>query len=161
VSLLEHDGYGRRLAGFVAALTLVGGFVTRPLGGRAFQVWGARAAPLLAGSMLFGAGGTVLLLLDLPLAVRIVGAALLGLAAGVPFAVSFSGAQWIRPDGPGAAIGFINSCATLAIAVGVPLVGLTFSGTGNGRAGFAAIAALWALSAAAVLPSRLPRIRAG
>jgi MFS family permease len=161
VSLLEHDGYGRRLAGAVAALTLLAGFVTRPLGGRAFQVWGARAAPLLAVSMLAGAGGTVLLLLDLPLAVRIVGAALLGLAAGVPFAVSFSGAQSIRPDGPGAAIGFINSCATLVIAVGTPLVGLTFSGTAAGRAGFAAIAVLWALSAAAVLPSRLPRIRAG
>jgi MFS family permease len=161
VSLLEHDGYGRRLAGAVAALTLLAGFVTRPLGGRAFQAWGARAAPLLALSMLFGAGGTVMLLLDLPLTVRIFGAALLGLAAGVPFAVSFSGAQAIRPDGPGAAIGFVNSCATLVIAVGTPLVGLTFSGSAAGRAGFAAIAALWALSAAAVLPSRLPRIRAG
>src|SRR5204863_6015240 len=33
VSLLQHDGYGRRLAGAVAALTLLAGFVTRPLGG--------------------------------------------------------------------------------------------------------------------------------
>src|SRR4029079_17904412 len=37
VSLLEHDGYGRQLAGLVAALTLLGGFVTRPLGGHVFQ----------------------------------------------------------------------------------------------------------------------------
>src|SRR4051794_5905519 len=57
VSLLEHDGYGRRLAGVVAALTLLMGFVSRPLGGRAFQLWGDRAAPLLAASMLAGAGG--------------------------------------------------------------------------------------------------------
>jgi MFS family permease len=157
VSLLEHDGYGSRLAGAVAALTLLAGFVTRPLGGRAFQVWGERAAPLLAVSMVVGAGGTVLLLLDLPLAVRVVGAAVLGLAAGIPFAYAFSRAQALRPDGPGAAIGFINSCATLLIAIGTPLVGVTFSLAGHGRAGFAVIAGLWALSALAVLPSKLPR----
>jgi cyanate permease len=157
VSLLEHDGYGRRLGGAVAALTLLGGFVTRPLGGRAFQRAPVRAAPLLAASMVAGAAGTVLLLLDIPLTARIVGAAVLGLAAGIPFAAAFSGAQAIRSDVPGAAIGFINSCATLVIAVGAALVGFTFSLAGNGRTGFAAVAVLWALSSVAVLPSRLPR----
>src|SRR5207249_4542559 len=132
VSLLEHDGYGRRLGGAVAALTLLGGFVTRPLGGRAFQRARERAAPLLAASMIAGAAGTVLLLLDVPLALRILGAAILGLAAAIPFAAAFSGAQAIRPDAPGAAIGFINSCATLVIAVGTPLVGITFSFAGHG-----------------------------
>jgi MFS family permease len=161
VSLLEHDGYGRQLAGLVAALTLLGGFVTRPLGGHVFQVWGRRAAPLLAASMLFGALGTALLLLDLPLAVRVVGAAILGLAAGIPFAPVFSGAQALRPDAPGAAIGLINSCATLVIVVGAPLVGVTFSLAGHGRIGFAVIGALWALSAVAVRPSRLPRAGLG
>ena len=157
VSLLQHDGYGRRLGGAVAALTLLGGFVTRPFGGVALQRWGSRGAPLLAASMVAGAAGTVLLLLDVPLFARIVGAAALGLAAGVPFAAAFSGAQAIRPDGPGAAIGFVNSCATLVIAVGAPLVGVTFSLAGHGRLGFAAVAALWALSAVGVLPSKLPR----
>ena len=157
VSLLQHDGYGRRLGGAVAALTLLGGFATRPLGGVALQRWGSRVAPLLAASMVAGAAGTVLLLLDVPLFARIVGAAALGLAAGIPFAAAFSGAQAIRPDGPGAAIGFVNSCATLVIAVGTPLVGVTFSLAGHGRLGFAAVAALWALSAVGVLPSKLPR----
>jgi MFS family permease len=161
VSLLEQDGYGRRLGGGVAALTLLGGFVTRPLGGRAFQRARERAAPLLAASMVAGAAGTVLLLLDVTLALRILGAAILGLAAGIPFAAAFSGAQAIRPDAPGAAIGFINSCATLVIAVGTPLVGITFSFAGHGRAGFAAVAALWALSTVAVLPSKLPRPEPG
>ena len=156
VSLLEQDGYGRRLGGVVAALTLLGGFVTRPLGGRAFQRGCERAAPLLAASMVAGAAGTVLLLVDVPLALRIVGAAVLGLAAGIPFAAAFGGAQAIRPDAPGAAIGFINSCATLVIVVGAPLVGATFSLAGHGRIGFAAVAGLWALSALAVRPSKLP-----
>jgi NNP family nitrate/nitrite transporter-like MFS transporter len=146
VSLLQHDGYGRRLGGSVAALTLLGGFVTRPLGGRAVQQWRERAGPLLAASMLAGGVGTALLLLDVALAARVFGAALLGLAAGIPFAAAFGGAQVLRPDAPGAAIGFINSCATLVIAGGTPLVGLTFSLAGHGRAGFAAIAVLWALS---------------
>jgi len=157
VSLLEHDGYGRRLGGLVASLTLLGGFVTRPLGGLAFQRGWRRAALLLSVSMVAGAAGTVLLLLDLPLALRVLGAATLGLAAGVPFAAAFAGAQAIRPDAPGAAIGFINSCATLVIAVGAPLVGITFSFAGHGRLGFAAVAVLWAVAALAVLPSRIPR----
>jgi hypothetical protein len=108
--------------------------------------------------MVGGAAGTVLLLLDIPLWARIVGAALLGLAAGIPFAAAFAGAQAIRRDSPGAAIGFINSCATLLIALGTPLVGLTFSIPGHGRIGFAAIACLWAVSAFAVRPSKLPTL---
>jgi len=158
VSLLQHDGYGRRLAGAVAALALLGGLVTRPLGGRALQRWHEGAAWLLGASMVGGAAGTVLLLLDIPLSARIVGASLLGLAAGIPFAAAFTGAQVIRRDSPGAAIGFINSCATLLIALGTPLVGATFSMPGHGRVGFAAIAGLWALSALAVRPSKLPAL---
>lgn len=160
VSLLQHDGYGRRLAGAVAALALLGGLVTRPLGGRALQRWHEAAAWLIGASMIGGAAGTVLLLLDIPLWARIVGASLLGLAAGIPFAAAFAGAQVIRRDSPGAAIGFINSCATLLIAVGTALVGISFSLPGHGRVGFAAIAGVWALSALAVRPSKLPRLRA-
>jgi len=106
--------------------------------------------------MVAGAVGTVLLVLDIPLPARVAGASLLGLAAGIPFAAAFTGAQVIRRDSPGAAIGFINSCATLLIALGTPLVGITFSMPGHGRAGFAAIAGLWALAALAVCPSKLP-----
>ena len=98
VVLLQHDGLGRRLAGVVGALTLLGGLVTRPLGGRIFQRWGRRASPLLALSMVAGAAGTFLLLLDVSLSIRIVGAAVLGLAAGFPFAPAFSGAQALRPS---------------------------------------------------------------
>ena len=155
VSLLQHDGYSRRLAGAVAALVLLGGIVTRPLGGRILQRRPEQAAQLLGVSMLLGAAGTVLLLLDIPLAVRVAGAALLGLAAGIPFAAAFAGAQALRPDAPGAAVGFVNSCATFLILVGAPLVGFTFSLPGHGRAGFLAIAVLWALAWLAVRPSRL------
>jgi MFS family permease len=155
VSLLRHDDYGRRLAGAVAALALLGGLVTRPLEGRLSQRRPETAIRLVGISMLAGAAGTVLLLLDIPLAVRIVGAAVLGLAAGIPFAPAFAGAQVTRPDAPAAAIGFINSCATLLIVVGTPLVGLTFALPEHGRAGFVAIAVAWALAYLAVRPAKL------
>jgi hypothetical protein len=80
----------------------------------------------------------------------VAGAALLGLAAGIPFAPAFTGAQVIRRDAPGAAIGFVNTCATLLIVVGTPLVGFTFALPGHGRVGFAAIVGLWALACLAV-----------
>jgi MFS family permease len=159
VSLLQHDGYGRRLAGAVAALTLLGGLVTRPIGGRLVQRRPEQAAQLLGVSMLLGAAGTFLLLLDIPLAARIAGAALLGLAAGLPFASAFAGAQAIRGDAPAAAVGFVNSCATLLILVGAPLVGFTFALPEHGRIGFLVIAVLWASAWLAVRPSRLPALR--
>jgi MFS family permease len=159
VPLLQHDGYGRRLSGAVAALALLGGIVTRPLGGRILQHRPQRAAQLLGVSMLLGAVGTALLLLDIPLVARIAGAALLGLAAGLPFAAAFAGAQALRPDAPGAAVGFVNSCATFLILVGAPLVGFTFSLPGQGRLGFVVIAVAWALAFIAVRPSKLPALR--
>jgi cyanate permease len=159
VSLLQHDGYGRRLAGAVAALTLLGGLVMRPVGGRILQRRPESTAGLLGGSMLLGAIGTLLLLPDIALSARVAGAAILGLAAGLPFAVAFTGGQVIRSDSPAAAVAFINSCATLLIVVGAPLVGLTFALPGHGRAGFLAIAALWALASLALRPSRLPALR--
>jgi MFS transporter, NNP family, nitrate/nitrite transporter len=155
VSLLQHDGYSRRIAGAVAALTLLGGLVTRPLGGRILQHRPDTTAPLLAGSMLLGAAGTFLLLPDIALSVRILGAAILGLAAGLPFAAAFSGAQAIRSDAPAAAVAFVNSCATFLILVGAPLVGLTFSLPGHGRVGFIVVAVLWALACLAMRPSKL------
>jgi len=156
VSLLRDAGYGRTVAGSVAALTLLSGIVTRPLGGRLVQREPARVGLLLGGSMLAAAAGTLLLLVDLPLAARVAGAALLGLAAGVPFAAAFTGAQLFRPDAPGAAVGFVNSCATFVILVGTPLVGLTFALPGNGRLGFVAIAAAFALAYAPVRRAALP-----
>jgi MFS family permease len=159
VSLLQHDGYGRRLAGAVAALTLLAGLITRPLGGWLVERFPQNAARLVCASMLGAACGTILFLLDLPLAARIVGAALLGLAAGIPFAPAFAGAQLIRRDRPAAATGFVNSCATFVILVGTPLVGLTFALPDDGRAGFVAIAVAWVAASVAVRPSKLPVLR--
>ena len=155
VPLLTHDGYGRRAAGTVGALTLLGGLLTRPLGG-AVMAHRPRATPRVVGaSMIAGATGTILLALPLPLAVRIAGSAVAGLAAGIPFAAAFAGAGAVRADAPAAAVGLVNSSATLTIVAGAPLVGFAFALPGHGRIGFALVAALWAAATAAA--ARLPR----
>jgi len=51
---------------------------------------------------------------------------------------------------PGAAIGFVNMLAAVTILVGTPLLGVSFSLPGDGRLGFAVVAALWALTALCV-----------
>ena len=86
--------------------------------------------------------GALLLALGGPFALSTLGALVLGLAAGLPFAVIFAAAQRTRPDAPGAAIALVNACAVLTILVGTPLAGLAFELPSDGRLAFAVIAAL-------------------
>jgi hypothetical protein len=48
----------------------------------------------------------------------------------------------------------VNGAAALTVLVGTPLVGLTFTLPGDGRIGFAAVALLCVLGAAAVPAER-------
>ena len=102
-------------------------------------------------SFVAGAAGTALLTVAEPLPLALVASAIVGLAAGVPFAYAFGGAAATRPDAPAEAVGFVNMIAATAILVGNPLLGLGFSAPGDGRVGFAAVAVLWA-AAVAVVP---------
>ena len=69
-------------------------------------------------------------------------AVVMGLAAGVPFAILFAAAQRVRPDAPGAAVALVNACGVATILVGTPLAGLAFDLPGDGAVAFAAIACL-------------------
>jgi MFS transporter, NNP family, nitrate/nitrite transporter len=152
VTLLERaGGDSAGIAGIAGGLTLVLGIVTRPLGGHLY-----RHAGLLRASFLAGGVGTALLAIASPLGLAIAAAAVIGLAAGLPFAPAFAGAARLRPDAPGAAVGLVNMTAAVTILAGTPLVGLTFSLPGNGRIGFAVVAVLWALAAFSV-PRRARR----
>ncbi|MEX1357531.1 MAG: hypothetical protein WD981_02805, partial [Gaiellaceae bacterium] len=103
--------------------------------------------------LLAGAGAFAVLATPVPLAALGAAAAVAGLAAGLPFAAVFAGAQRTRPDAPGAAVGFVNTWAIAAIVAGTPLLGLAFSLPGAGRIGFACLAALW-LAALGAIPRR-------
>jgi len=153
VTLLDrHGGLGKGSAGAIGSLTLVLGVVTRPLGGWILREHPERARVAVGASLAGGATGTLLLAVAQPPAVAALGAALVGIAAGIPFAPSFTGAALLRPDSPAAAVGLVNGAAAAVILAGTPLVGLSFGLPGDGRAGFCVVAALW-LASLAVLPS--------
>lgn len=147
VTLLEHHGHPKHSAALAGSLTLLLGFFTRAAGGPLLKRGDAGA--WVAASLVLGGAGAIVLALPLPFALLVVASASVGLAAGVPFAMAFTGAAAARPDAPGAAVGFINAWASLVIVAGTPLVGLTFSLPGDGRIGFVAIGALAALAALA------------
>jgi NNP family nitrate/nitrite transporter-like MFS transporter len=154
VTLLHrHGGLSKSAAGLVGALTLVLGVATRPLGGWILHERPRWVRTAVAASLVAGALGTVALAVSRPVGLAVLGAALIGLAAGIPFAPSFTGAALTRPDAPAAAVGFVNGAAAFVTLVGTPLVGLTFSIPGDGRLGFAILAGCW-LVALALLPSR-------
>lgn len=147
VTLLEHHGETKSAAAFAGSLTLLLGFFTRVLGGAVLRY---RSAPRwVAGSLVLGGLGAVVLALPLPYGAVVVASAVVGLAAGVPFATAFTGAAAARPEAPGAAIGFVNGWASLVIVAGTPLVGLTFSLPGDGRIGFVVLGVCAALASLA------------
>jgi fucose permease len=147
VTLFEHHGIAKGAAAVAGSLTLLPGFFTRIAGGSLLRR--ADAPRWVAASLVIGGLAAIVLALPLPFALLVVASAVVGLAAGIPFAMAFSGAAQARPDGPGAAVGFVNALASLVIVAGTPLVGLTFSLPGDGRLGFVAIGVLAAIAALA------------
>ena len=153
VELLQrHSALSDGAAAAVGALTLLLVVVSRPLGGWILRTHPRAARRAVIASIAAGAAGTLALVAATPVWLAVIGALLVGLGAGIPFSPAFTGAASTRPDAPAAAVAVVNSAANLVVLVGTPLVGLTFSLAGEGRVGFAAIAALW-LAALAALPS--------
>lgn len=140
VPLLERREVAPGAAGLASGLILGAGIATRPVGGvlathaRSRALVGASLVGIATGSALLAAGG--------PYVVSALGAFLLGVSAGFPFAAIFAAAQRARPAAPGAAVAFVNSFGVLTILVGTPLAGLAFDLPGEGAAAFSCIAAL-------------------
>jgi MFS family permease len=153
VPLLERQGASSTAAGLAGGLILFVGIATRPAGG---MLAGRVSGRVLVAAALVGTSvGSLVLAIGGSLALSTIGAFVLGLMAGLPFAVIFAAAQRTRPDAPGAAIALVNACAVLTILVGTPLAGLAFELPGDGAIAFAAIAAF---AAAALIPLRVARI---
>jgi MFS family permease len=143
VTLLERGGgESEHVAGFAGGLVLFLGVFSRPLGGRFIDRPNVVRASLFAGGL-----AIAVLTVAMPFPLAVCAAAAAGFAAGIPFAPSFAGAQRLRPDAPGAAVGTVNMAAAATILVATPLLGLAFSLPGDGRIGFVVIAALWGAAA--------------
>jgi MFS family permease len=151
--LARRGGYPEETAGLIGALILVIGILGRPAGGLYAHRHPERTRTLLAGAMILGAAGSLILGLAPPLAFALLGAAMLGLAGALPFGPTVAGLGRAFPASSGAAFGAMNAYALLMIVIGTPLVGLTFALPGKGLVGFAAAAAYWAF-VIFVLPDR-------
>jgi MFS family permease len=142
---VRNFGVSVGVAGLMGALALTGGLATRPAAGWLVHHRPELVRTVLAASLVAGAAGTLVIAVAPSPAVALVGAAVLGFAAGVPFAPAMFGAGRVRADAPAAAVGLVNTLGNVAVVVGTPLLGLAFSLPGNGRIGFAAIGMIWLL----------------
>jgi hypothetical protein len=153
VTLFERTGgLSRGIAGAMGSLLLLFGIVGRPAGGLLVRAFPPLTRLMLGTSFVAGALGTAVIALSAGRASDTVAAALAGLAAGIPFGVTVSGAARAYPAASGAAVGAMNIYPVLTIVCGAPLVGLAFGLPGGGRIGFLVVAGLWA-SALALLPA--------
>jgi MFS transporter, NNP family, nitrate/nitrite transporter len=156
VELLQHhSAMSNGVAAAVGALTLVLVVLSRPLGGWILEAHPELTRQALAASIVGGTAGTLALIVADPAWLAVLGALLVGIGAGIPFSPAFTGAAAARPDAPAAAVGLVNTAANLVVLVGTPLVGLSFSLSGEGRLGFAALALLWLASLGVVSRPRI------
>ena len=151
--LVRAGGYSIGAAGAIGSFAVFGWIASRPLGGWIVHQRPALIRLSLALSIVGGSAGVAALALTRPVGVAAAGSLLVGIASGVPWAYSFTGAARLSMAAPGAALGLINMAGLVVTIAGIPLVGLTFSRPSRGRIGFAVMAGLWALSIFA-LPSR-------
>jgi predicted MFS family arabinose efflux permease len=156
VPLFERHGTDQGTAAAVGALVLLGGIVTRIGGGFLLTRRPEWARGALATALVGGGIAALLLALPLPLGVHALATLLVGLSAGLPFAIVFGAAQSLRPDAPAAAVAFVNSFAILLLFIGTPLAGAAFSLPGDGRLAFAAIGGACLLTLPAVWRAYLP-----
>jgi MFS family permease len=137
-------------AGLMGAMALTGGLITRPASGWLLHRRPDLVRATIAGGLVTGAAGILLIAAARSLPLAVVGATVLGLAAGIPFAPAMFGAGRVRPDAPGAAVGLVNMVGNAFVIAGTPLLGLAFSLPGSGRIGFAIVAGLWLVALAAL-----------
>lgn len=152
VTLLERaGGFETGAAGAAGALTMILGVLGRPLGGWLSRRHPGATGQMLAGSVIAGGLATALLAVELTPALDVLAAAVIGLAAGIPFGPVVTGATQAHPRAPGTAVGAMNLYPVVTIIAGAPLLGLAFDLPGDGRIGFAVLAGLWA-AAILVIP---------
>ncbi len=158
--LVEAGGYSTAKAGAVGSITLLGIVASRPIAGWIVHRHPAAVRAGIVVSAGLGVGGCVLLTAAGPVWLSVIGCAFVGVATGIPWTYVFTRAPNVIPAASGSALAVVSGLPLLVAIAGVPLVGLTFALPGDGRIGFAAVAALWCVLLF-VLPARAVRPGAG
>ncbi len=150
----QSDGFSAEAGAIAGSLVLFGGIVTRPLGGALVRRWPRAAWPIMAGSILAGAGAVLVLAIDPGAAGSTAAALAVGLLAGLPYGATTAGAMAAFPGEPGEAVAVTIAMSVYFGVAIVFLLGLAF-GAGEGPLGFAILAA--ALLALLPAAPRAPR----
>lgn len=143
VPFLHRAGYSEVTAGAIGSLILFGGVASRPLGGWITSHHGRRTRAMLAAALTAGSLGTAVIAAAPPPFLAAIATAIVGIAGGLVFAPSFTGAARARPDAPGASLGFVGATSNVFVVVCTPLLATTFALPGEGRIGFAIAGAVW------------------
>jgi MFS family permease len=145
----QSDGFSAETGAAAGSLILFGGILTRPLGGALVRRRPRMAWPIMVGSITIGAAAVLVLALDPGAAASTAAALLVGLAAGLPYGATTTGAMAAFPGEPGEAVAVTIAMSVYFGVAVVFLLGLAF-GAGEGALGFGILAAaLLALAAAA------------
>jgi MFS family permease len=152
--LTRNAGYSTGAAGLIGSLVLLVGILARPAGGLLLHRYPGRLRLGVRASVLLGGLATAGLATAPPLAAAVVCCAVIGVAAGVPFAAAFQGAAAIRPDQPGAAVGLVNMLGNVLVLAVTPIVGVAFETAHGGEIALAVLGVVWALVAFAVPSER-------
>ncbi len=143
VPFLHRAGYSEVTAGAIGSLVLLGGVASRPLGGWITSHHARRTHAMLNTALIAGSLGTALLATTPPAPLAAVATTIIGIAGGLVFAPSFTGAARARPDAPGASLGFVGATSNIFVVVCTPLVATTFALPGQGQIGFAIASVVW------------------
>jgi MFS family permease len=143
VPFLHRAGYSQVTAGAIGSLILLGGVASRPLGGWFALRHGRRTRAMLAVALIAGSLGTAVIAAAPSPPLAAVATAVVGIAGGLVFAPSFTGAARARQDAPGASLGFVGATSNVFVVVCTPLLAATFTLPGEGQIGFAIAGAVW------------------
>jgi MFS transporter, NNP family, nitrate/nitrite transporter len=124
VYLLREFALPLALSGVLGSLLLLVAFLTRPLGGLLLtrRLLPSKAV-MRAGDLAVIAGVALLAIPGRPLPVALVGATVLGIGVGLPYAAVFNTAAASLPRAPGAAQGLAAVGGTAGVMIGAPVMG--------------------------------------
>jgi len=124
VFLLREFALPLALSGVLGSLLLVLAFLTRPLGGLLVTRGPLPTKTVMrAGDLAVVSGVALLALPGRPLAVALIGALVLGVGVGLPYAAVFNTAAASLLSAPGQAQGLAAIGGTAGVMIGAPVMG--------------------------------------
>jgi nitrate/nitrite transporter NarK len=141
--LMLEEGLSLAVAGPLGSAVLVGGIVSRPLGGLLLQRGMLTPARLIETSLAVISLSTAsLAVAGLPASVAVAILLIAGLVLNLPFAATMHAMGAAAPATPGAGIGLANAVSVVFVAIAAPAVGALLEATRQFAPAFLLLAAI-------------------